>query len=178
MTKKEEIEGGVIQVGGRRVIFHMYRAVFILGAFFLAATAGAADISSYAFVEPDGTMRVDGRTIHLYGIHIPETPETCRMNEHPVRCSSRAALALEFKISGFVHCEPIERYDDGTIAARCRADGEDLSAYLLRRGWALALPDAPFEYVALERIARQRNVGVWGIPVDRPSPRRRQHMIH
>jgi endonuclease YncB( thermonuclease family) len=142
----------------------------VLGALVLCSTAQAADISSYAFVQPDGTLRVDGRTIHLYGIHIPQTEEACN-DERPVRCTSRAALALEFKIAGFVRCEPIARRDDGSLTALCRADGDDLSAYLLRRGWALALPDAPFEYVALERIARQHNVGVWGLAVER-LPRR------
>jgi len=137
-----------------------------------AGAAGAADITSYAFVERDGALRVQGRTIHLYGIHIPPTEETCRTFERPVRCSSRAALALEFKIHGFVRCTPVERRADGSLTAVCRADGTDLSAYLLERGWALALPDAPFEYVALERIARERGVGVWGLPVERVPPRR------
>lgn len=143
-------------------------ALVILGiAASTGIAVGAADISSYAFVERDGTLRVDGRTIHLYGIYIPPTEEACHTNERPVSCSSRAALALEFKIAGFVHCERIERRADGSLTARCRADGEDLSAYLLKRGWALALPDAPFEYMALERIARQHNVGVWGFGVER-----------
>ena len=146
-------------------------ASIAFGMFGLFAAAGATDISSYAFVEDDGTLRVDGRAIHLYGIHIPPTANSCRTNERPIRCATRAALALEFKISGFVHCEPIERRADGSLTALCRADGEDLSAYLLQRGWALALPDAPFEYVALERIARQNNVGVWGTTLDR-IPRR------
>ena len=44
--------------------------------------------------------------------------------------------------------------------------GEDLSAYLLEQGWAVALPDAPFEYQTLEKIARSRGFGVWGTPVD------------
>jgi len=46
-------------------------------------------------------------------------------------------------------------------------EGEDLSAYLLENGWAVALPDAPFEYQTLEKIARSRQFGVWGFPVDR-----------
>lgn len=132
----------------------------------------AAEISSYAIVQHDGTLRVDGRTIRLYGIHIPPTGDTCRTNERPVRCSSRAALALEFKIQGFVHCSPQGRFDDGSITAICLADDVDLSAYLLERGWALALPDAPFEYQALERIAQQRQMGVWGFPVEPIRPRR------
>lgn len=135
------------------------------------SAAASADISSYAFVQHDGSLRVDGYTIRLYGVHIPPSGDTCRTNERPVRCSSRAALALEFKISGFVSCAPRERQEDGSLTAVCRADGVDLSAYLLQRGWALALPDAPFEYVALERIARAHQVGVWGFSVE-PTRRR------
>jgi endonuclease YncB( thermonuclease family) len=142
-------------------------AAVVLGVVVVSATAAAADISSYAFVERDATLRIDGRTIRLYGIHIPLTANSCRTDVRPIRCATRAALALEFKIAGFVRCEPTARHDDGTLTALCRADGDDLSAYLLRRGLALALPDAPFEYVALERIARQHNVGVWGFAVDR-----------
>jgi len=164
----------VIQAAGSCVSSFMIRwATLAIGVLALCAAASAAEISSYAFVEHDGTLRVDGRTIHLYGIHIPPTEDDCRTSERPVRCTSRAAQALEFRISGFVHCEPTARHDDGSVTALCRADGEDLSAYLLRRGWALALPEAPFEYEALERIARQRNVGVWGITIDRFSPGRR-----
>lgn len=127
-------------------------------------------MSSYAFVNDDRSLRISGRTYRLYGIHIPPTGRSCREDERPVKCGSRAALALDFKISGdFVRCEPRERRDDGTISAVCTASGVDLAAYLLERGWALALPDAPFEYHALEKIARHRGVGVWGFPVD---PRR------
>ena len=38
---------------------------------------------------------------------------------------------------------------------------------LLRQGWAAALPDAPYEYKVLEKIARTRGIGIWGIPLDR-----------
>ncbi|HPE74151.1 MAG TPA: hypothetical protein PK018_18580 [Candidatus Competibacter sp.] len=31
--------------------------------------------------------------------------------------------------------------------------------------YAAAAPDAPPEYVVLEKIARHRGVGVWGIPI-------------
>lgn len=144
----------------------------LLGLSLAAAASAAADISSYAFVQRDATLRVDGRTIHLYGIHVPPTEEACRTHERPVRCAPRAVLALEFKIHGFVRCRPTGRNPDGTLVAVCRADGEDLGAYLLQRGWALALPDAPFEYTALERIARHRHVGVWGLSVENVPDRR------
>lgn len=127
------------------------------------------EISSYAFVQDDGTLRVKGQVIRLFGIFIPDTDDLCRFSTRFSDCTSRAARALEFKKgANFVHCEVIQSNQDGTISALCRVKGEDLGAYLVERGWALALPDAPFEYQALEKIARQRSVGLWGFSVLRP----------
>jgi len=67
--------------------------------------------------------------------------------------------------------------DDGSLVGWCRvkashfSEGEDLSAYLLEYGWAVALPDASIEYQTLEKIARSRQLGVWGTPVDNVSRR-------
>ena len=133
----------------------------------------AYEISSSAIVNNDGSLRIKGKTVHLYGIHIPETNQTCKTYRVPPACGSRAAVALDFKIDGFVRCDIKSRQDDGSVIGWCRVnaskfdDGDDLSAYLLQKGWAVALPDAPFEYQTLEKIARTRGFGVWGMPVDR-----------
>lgn len=133
-----------------------------------AAGVRADEISSYAFVQDDGSLRVSGYTIRLFGVYIPPTAQSCRSFERPVTCAPQAALALDFKIGAdFIHCNPQARNDDGSVTAVCRVGDTDLSAYLLSRGWALALPDAPFEYVALEKIARQRGLGVWGLSVEK-----------
>ncbi len=139
----------------------------LVGASVVLATASFAQVSSYAFVNDDGSLRIKGRTYRLHGVYIPPTGQSCRSFERPVQCGTRAALALDFKIQGFVRCQPHDENDDGTISAYCTTDGEDLAAYLVERGWALALPDAPFEYQALEKIARHRGLGVWGFPVER-----------
>ena len=138
----------------------------------LCMPALAREISSSARVNEDGTLRMNGKTIHLYGIHIPKSGRSCRTNQTPPTCGSRASLALDFKIDGFVRCEIMGTNNDGSLVGWCRVrvshfnEGEDLSAYLLERGWAVALPDAPFEYQTLEKIAKGRGYGVWGIPVD------------
>lgn len=139
----------------------------------LWAAPAAADAGQLAFVQDDATLRVAGRTVRLYGIHIPETSNFCRGGLQPVRCASRAALALDFRIQGFVYCDPVTRRADGSLDAVCRVDGrggrnrrEDLAAYLLRHGWAVALPGAPIEYVTLERIARAHGRGIWGFQAD------------
>ncbi|HJW56409.1 MAG TPA: thermonuclease family protein [Burkholderiaceae bacterium] len=130
-------------------------------------TAFAEDISSFAFVQPDGSLQVAGNIVHLYGIYIPPTEQTCYSFIRPMPCGTRASLALEFQISGdFVHCSKRSANPDGSIIASCRANGQDLSEWMLQKGWAIALPDAPFQYAAMEKIARAKGVGVWGIPVD------------
>ena len=81
-------------------------------------------------------------------------------------------LALDFKVKGFIHCYTRSENEDGSLNAVCYVDrnsfdrGEDLAAYLLERGWAIALPRAPFEYHAIEKIAHSREVGVWGYQAD------------
>lgn len=145
-------------------------------ALFPASTLHAQNFSGYAFVQDDAMLRVGHRVVRLYGIHVPLLDEGCHAFERPPRCAPRAALALGFKVRDFVHCETRSRDAQGVVTALCRAGGDvfdpgdDLSAYLLERGWAVALPDAPVEYQALEKIARSRGLGMWGFPgrINRP----------
>ncbi|MGV8900153.1 MAG: thermonuclease family protein [Burkholderiaceae bacterium] len=141
-------------------------------AILLAATAplqaiADGEISGFATMQDDGLLKISGYRIRLYGIYIPPTGQTCYSFIRPMPCGSRAALALNFKIEGdFVHCTQRLRHVDGSLTASCTLDNEDLSEWLLQKGWAVALPDAPFHYSALEKIAQSRGIGIWGVPVD------------
>ena len=146
--------------------------VLLCGSFPLSADA--ADFKGLARVQEDGTLKLRGRTVRLFGIYLPPSGRTCGSSLRPVRCGSRAVLALDFKIRGFVRCEPKARYRDRSLSATCWTKGDgsvlapevDLAAWLIQRGWALARPDAPFEYHGLERIDRARGRGVWGFQAD------------
>ena len=150
-------------------------AILALGACF-APSLPAYVIHSYALVNDDATLLVSNRHIRLHGIYVPPSGRRCRTTLRPVRCSSNAVLALEFKIQGFVKCHPVQRYRDRSLSAVCYAKGEDLAAYLIERGWAVARPGAPFEYAVMERIAQTRQVGVWAAAtgpfvIQRPATR-------
>jgi endonuclease YncB( thermonuclease family) len=140
--------------------------------------AEARELRGYALINDDASLQVQGKTVHLFGIYIPDTGRKCRSNIRPVQCASRAALALDFKIQGFVNCFVQEKNRDRSVNAVCYlgrssfSDGLDLATYLIEHGWALALPDAPFEYHASEKIARHNNRGVWGFSVDSIQNRR------
>lgn len=164
--------------GRTRLLCVLMAGCLVLGGG-LPVAAQPESIRSYAWVRDDGSLQVGSYEVRLSGIYMPQTERICRSWIRPVRCADRAVLALDFKISGFVHCFPVARLGGGILDATCYVgrtafdEGEDLSAYLLRNGWALALPDAPFEYHALEKIARHRGLGVWGMPADRILFRRK-----
>jgi len=145
------------------------RALAIVVLVCLASPAvNGAQVDGIAFVNDDGTLSVRNRTVRLYGILIPPTEESCYFFERPAPCGPRAVLALKFNIgTDFVHCTTRSRNMDGSYNALCEAGDEDLAAELLRQGWAVTLPDAPLEYQALEKIARNRGIGVWGLAVQR-----------
>lgn len=140
----------------------------------LTLPALSADIRGLAKVQADGSLRIRGTTIQLHGIHIPRTNRICDTKLRPIRCRTRAILALERRIRGFVRCTPLHKDRHRRVRAICIADGEgsvlapkiDLGAWMIEQGWAVAAPGAPFEYVALERIARTNRRGVWGFQVD------------
>ncbi len=154
----------------------------LLIALCLIFTAGPADaaakIKGNAFIQDDGTLHINRHRIRLYGIYIPQTGRSCKTFLRPVACGSRAKLALELLIDGFVTCEPVARLADRSISAYCRvgrgsvSPGEDLAAYLLKQGWAVAPPGAPYEYVVLDQIARAHHRGLWGFQADSVRLRR------
>ena len=93
------------------------------------------EISSYALVQDNASLRMRGKTIHLYGIYVPPTRRFCRSTIRPTRCAGRAALALDFKIgANFVRCSPKYKNPDRSLTAVCSVKGEDLGAYLLTQG--------------------------------------------
>ncbi len=142
---------------------HLICCALLAALTWLAMPQASAALVSYAKVREDATLVVGSRVVRLYGIYVPPMGRTCRTNLRPVKCGSNAALALDFKIRGFVHCEQVRKHRDRSITARCLNKGVDLGAYLIERGWAVALPNAPFEYQVLEKIARTRTMGIWGM---------------
>jgi len=134
----------------------------------LATSSSFADVGYRAIVQDDGTLRVDGKTVRLFGIYIPIIGYTCTTKIRPKKCAAQAVLELDFKVNGLVRCERKQAHDDGSISAICYTlwEREDLGAWMLYQGWAVALPGAPIEYSTLERIAYSNGRGYWGFQAD------------
>ena len=154
-------------------LIRLIKTVVFTLLLFTGAYSIATELHSYAIVQDDGSLLIKNRRVHLYGIYLADNTHQCQASILPAHCGRGSVLALNFKIQGFVHCYPQTENEDGSLNGFCYVgrskfkEGEDLGAYLIEQGWALALPHAPFAYHAMERIARHNNRGVWGFTVKR-----------
>lgn len=146
------------------------RSILLLSLLFPIGEAAAREFRSYALVNDDGTLQIQGQTFILQGIYIPTTGVGCKFERSPEPCASPSVQALRQRIgSRFVYCLSIYRTEEGAfvgscLAGRSRGDEEDLGAWMIRNGWALAGPDAPYEFIALERLAERQRLGIWSFP--------------
>jgi endonuclease YncB( thermonuclease family) len=133
-----------------------------------ASPAAARVLDGLAIVQANGSLRVQGETVYLYGVYLPQFERTCTTFVRPPRCGAPSVLVLERLVEGFVQCRIVRsggNAQQGVCTQRGRdlfGPREDIAATLVRQGWALAAEDAPPQYRALESLARSREVGLWG----------------
>lgn len=133
-----------------------------------AAVGAPRVLDGLAIVQNDGSLRVAGETVYLYGVYLPRLERTCRTFIRPPKCNAPSVLVLDGLVDGFVRCQVVRQGRDA-VQGICTQAGrdlfgprEDIAATLVQRGWALAADNAPPEYRALEAIAKSREVGLWG----------------
>jgi hypothetical protein len=159
----------------------LFPTVFAVLMTMAMGPAASGSFDGHAIVRSDGSLLIKNRVVVLFGVYLPPSDRQCRDWNQPLRCDSRSVLALDFLVRGFITCFPQGEDGEGRIHAVCYvgrtglSDGTDLGAYLIQEGWALALPNAPFEYHALERIAQTRELGLWGNLVDSFTDNHRHH---
>ena len=122
----------------------------------------AADLTGQASVIDGGTIEIHGQRIRFFGIDAPESHQTCEADQQTYRCGQQAALALADEIrQQTVTCDKhdVDRY--GRIVAVCRAGGDDLNAWMVSQGWALAYRHYSTAYVGQEEAAHAAHRGIW-----------------
>jgi endonuclease YncB( thermonuclease family) len=139
----------------------------------LLATPGNAHadrrvVDGLAIVQADGSLRIGGETVRLFGAYFPEYTRTCTTFVRPPRCGNKSVLVLDNLVTGFVRCEIVRQYGS-VLEGICTQPGNDLfgepedrGAQLILEGWALTTPDAPPNYRQLEALAQSRDAGLWG----------------
>jgi endonuclease YncB( thermonuclease family) len=123
-------------------------------------TAGA--VTGVASVVDGDTIEIHSQRIRLHGIDAPESSQLCELDGRPWRCGQTAANALADHIGRrTVMCEPKDRDRYGRLVAVCSVAGENLSAWMVLEGWAVAYRRYSQDYVADEDAARRAKRGIW-----------------
>ncbi|WP_375463345.1 thermonuclease family protein [uncultured Methylobacterium sp.] len=135
---------------------------------------GNEALTGPAVVLDGDTLRLKDAVVGLFGIAAPAPEQTCEgATGLPVACGADAAQALAGHIgAASVVCEPRGLDRHRRPVALCRVGGEDLSAWMVARGHAVADRLSAPDYVPQETKAWATRRGLWAGVFEEPSRRR------
>jgi len=135
-----------------------------------AGSAPAQDmITGRASVIDGDTIDIHGVRVRFHGVDAPEKWQRCKQSIRvSYRCGREAAFALDdfLAASRPTTCRLLEResgHGRQRWVGECfRADGTDVSTWLISKGWAVDWPKySGGRYAAAQARAKARSVGIW-----------------
>ena len=140
----------------------MIRVSLVLACFALLLTPlSAAPLVGRASVIDGDTIDIRGARIRLH-LDAPSTQLCQDMSGTTYRCGQKSALALSDKIgTANVSCEEKDTDRYQRTVAVCSMKGEDLNAWLVREGYAMAYRQYGTDYISEEERARAAKRGLW-----------------
>ena len=116
------------------------------------------------------TIELNGDRIRFSGIDTPELKQICTLDNIEIFCGNLAAIVLKEKIGNeIVSCEREPEKDFwGRTLGECFINGESLSKFLVRNGYAFAFVKYSKKYVEDEKYAKENNLGLWAMEFEFP----------
>ena len=138
--------------------------IFILG--FLTCNISFAD--NLRVVDGD-TIVINGEKIRFTGIDTPELKQTCLRGDDEVGCGMTAKMLLVKKISNNTpECVSEGKDAYKRTLAECFVNGESLSKFLVRSGYAFAYRKYSTKFVKDEEFAKANKLGLWAMTFQYP----------
>ena len=130
--------------------------------------SGISSANSLRVVDGD-TIILNGEKIRFSGIDTPELKQTCLKDDQEVPCGMTAKRLLAEKIDNTT----IECISEGKDAykrtlAECFVNGESLSKFLVRSGYAFAYRKYSTKFIKDEEFAKANKLGMWAMTFQYP----------
>jgi len=144
----------------------MKKAIGIMVLVLLTSNISFAE--SLRVVDGD-TIVLNGEKIRFTGIDTPELKQTCTLGDQEVGCGMTAKKLLIKKIGNNTP-ECISEGKDAykRTLAECFVNGESLSKFLVRSGYAFAYRKYSTKFVKDEEFAKANKLGMWAMTFQYP----------
>ncbi len=115
------------------------------------------------------TIVLNGEKIRFSGIDTPELKQTCMKGEQKVFCGMFAKMLL-IKTIGNETPKCISEGKDAykRTLAECFINGESLSAFLVKSGYAFAYRKYSDKFIKEEEFAKKNKLGMWSMKFQYP----------
>ena len=115
------------------------------------------------------TIILNGQKIRFSGIDTPELKQTCLKDDQEVPCGMTAKRLLAEKIgNATIECISEGKDTYKRTLAECFVNGESLSKFLVRSGYAFAYRKYSTKFIEDEEFAKKNNVGMWSMEFEFP----------
>ncbi len=115
------------------------------------------------------TIVLNGEKIRFSGIDTPELKQTCIQDDQEIDCGMFARMLLVKKIGNNTP-ECISEGKDfyKRTLAECFVNGESLSSFLVRSGYAFAYRKYSKKFIKDEEFAKANKLGMWSMTFQYP----------
>ena len=125
--------------------------------------------ASHVTVIDGDTIRLGDVKIRFSGIDAPEINQTCVASEGKVACGKISRdLLIEKVTNNKISCTDEGKDFYGRVLGECFVNGESLSTYLVREGFAFAYRKYSNKYVEDEEYAKFNKLGMWSMEFQYP----------
>ena len=146
-------------------------AILVLGYLLVGCTTiETKKVKSDSIKIVDGdTIVLNGEKIRFSGIDTPELKQTCMQGDQEVACGMSAKLLLIKKIGNEIpKCISEGKDYFKRTLAECFVNGESLSSFLVRSGYAFAFRKYSKKFVEDEEFAKENKLGLWSMTFQYP----------
>ena len=115
------------------------------------------------------TIILNGEKIRFSGIDTPELKQTCLQDDQEIGCGMSAKKLLEEKIgNATIECISEGKDTYKRTLAECFVNGESLSKFLVRSGYAFAYRKYSTKFIKDEEFAKEKKLGMWAMTFQYP----------